>query len=120
MCLAVLLVHCDAGRRELAVSHALAAADALFFYDVNCAVFVNAHSLVLLGAGFVAGMILAVFADVNLVLELREFAELYLDAAVAGTCYAVMYERTEKLTAGAAYAMAVFIGILNDMVVFHE
>ena len=120
MCLAVLLVHCDAGRRELAVSHALAAADALFFNDVNCAVFVNAHCLVLLGAGFIAGMILAMLADIDLMLELRELAEFYLDAAVAGTCYAVVYEGTEKLTAGAAYAMAVFIGILNDVVVFHE
>ena len=120
MCLAVLLVHCDTGRCELAVSHALAAADAFFFVDVNDAVFIDAHCLILLGAGFVAGMILAVFANINLVLELCELTELQLDAAVAGTCYAVVYERTEQFTAGTAYAMAVFIGILNDMVVFHK
>ena len=120
MCLAVLLVHRNTRGRKLAVSHALAAADALFFVDVYNAVFINAHCLILLGAGFIAGMILAVFADINLMLKLRELAEFYLDAAVAGTCYTVMNERTEELTAGAAYAMAVFIGILNDMVVFHE
>jgi len=120
VCLAVLLVHSDAGRCELAVSHALAAADALFFVDVNCAVFVYAHSLVLLGTCFVAGMVFAVFADIDLVLELRELTKLYLDAAVAGTCNAVVYERTEQLTAGAAYAMAVFIGILNDIIIIHE
>ena len=120
MCLAVLLVHCDTGGSELAVSSALAAADAFFFNDVNSAVFVYAHCLVFLGACFVAGMILAMFTNVNLVLKLSELAEFELDAAVAGTCYAVVYERTEQFTAGTAYAMAVFIGILNDMVVFHE
>ena len=119
MCLAVLLVHCDTGRCEFAVSHALAAADAFFFVDVNCAVFIDAHCLILLGTGFIAGMILAVFANVNLVLKLCELAEFELDTAVAGTCYAVVYEGAEQFAAGAAYAMAVFIGILNDMVVFH-
>jgi hypothetical protein len=120
MCLAVLLVHCDTGRCEFAVSHALAAADAFFFVDVNCAVFIYTHCLILLGAGFVAGMILTVFANVNLVLKLCELAEFELDTAVAGTCYAVVYEGAEQFAAGAAYAMAVFIGILDDMVVFHK
>ena len=120
MCLAVLLVHCDAGRCQLAVSCAFAAADTFFFDDVNRAVFIHAHSLIFLGACFVAGMIFAVFADVNLVLKLSELAEFELDAAVAGTCYTVVNEGAEQFAAGAAYAMAVFIGILNDMVVFHK
>ena len=120
MCLAVLLVHSDTGGSELAVLSALAAADAFFFNDINCAVFIYAHCLILLGAGFVAGMILAVLADIDLVLELVELAEFHLDAAVAGTCYTVMNERAEQFAAGAAYAMAVFIGILDDMVVFHK
>ena len=120
MCLAVLLVHCDTGGSELAVSSTLAAADALFLIDVHNAVFIHAHGLVLLGAGFIAGMILAVFANVNLVLKLSELAEFELDAAVAGTCYAVVNEGAEQFAAGAAYAMAVFIGILDDMVVFHK
>ena len=120
MCLAVLRIHRDTGGSELAVSCALAAADAFFFVDVNCAVFINAHSFIFLGAGFIAGMILAVFTNVNLVLKLCELAEFELDTAVAGTCYAVVYEGTEQFAAGAAYAMAVFIGILDDMVVFHK
>ena len=65
-------------------------------------------------------MILAVLADINRVYELVELADFNLDAAVAGTCYTVVDERTEQLTAGAADTMAVFIGILNNVIVFHE
>ncbi|MBR4078834.1 MAG: hypothetical protein IKK29_01365, partial [Christensenellaceae bacterium] len=63
---------------------------------------------------------LTVFTNVNLVLKLCELTEFELDAAVAGTCYTVVNEGAEQFAAGAAYAMAVLIGILNDMVVFHK
>ena len=64
-------------------------------------------------------MVLAVLADVNLVLQLVKSAKLHLDTAVAGTGHAVMHEGAEQLTAGAADAMAVHIGVLDDVVVFH-
>jgi hypothetical protein len=120
MCLAVLLVHGDAGRRELAAFGAQAAADAFVLVDVHNAVLIHAHGFVLLGTLFVAGMILAVLADIDFVLELVELAKFDFDAAVAGTRHAVVYERTIEFAAGAADAMAVFIGILNDVVIFHE
>ena len=120
MGLALLLIHGDTGRGELAVLSTQAAADALFLVDVNDAVFIDAHGLVLLGTLFVAGMILAVFADIDLVLELVESAQLHLDAAMAGAGHAVVNEGAEQFAAGAADAVAVFIRILNNMIVFHE
>ena len=120
MGLAVLLVHGDAGRSELTVLSTQAAADTLFLVDVNDAVFIDAHGLVLLGTLFVAGMILAVFADIDLVLELVQPPQLNLDAAVAGAGHAVVNEGAEQLAAGAADAVAVGIRILNNMVIFHQ
>lgn len=120
MRLAVFFVHRDAGGLELTESCAFAAADALFFVDVDNAVFIDAHGFVFLGTCLIAGMIFAMFADVNFVGEFIEFAEFYFDSAMAGAGYAVVDEGAEKLTTGATNAMAVFIGILNDMVVFHE
>ena len=120
MGLTVLLVHGDAGGRELAVLGAQTATDALLFVDVHDAVFIHTHCLVLLRASLIAGMILAVFANIDLGFELIQSAQFHLDTAMAGACYAVMHERTVEFTAGAAYAMAVFIGILNDVIIFHE
>ena len=118
--LAIFLVHCNTGRRQLAELGTLAAADAFLLHDVHNAVFVHAHCLVLLGAGFIAGMILAVLANINLVLQLAEFTKSQLDAAVAGSGHTVVNQGTHQLTAGTAHTVAVFFGVLNNMVVFHN
>ena len=96
---AVLLVHGNARRCKLAEFGTLATADALFLIDVHNAILVHAHSLVLLGAGFVAGMVLTMLARINLVLQGAELAKLQLNAAVTGACDPVMDEGTPKLTA---------------------
>ena len=79
MCFAVFLIHSDAGRCQLAELGAFAAADALFFHDVHGAVLIYAHCLVLLGAGFVAGMIFAMLANIDLMYQGAEFAKLQLN-----------------------------------------
>ena len=96
---AVFLIHGDAGRCQLAKFGAFAAADALFFHDIHGAVLIYAHCLVLLGACFVAGMIFAVLANIDLMYQGAELAKLQLNAAVTGACHPIVNEGAEQLTA---------------------